>query len=131
MSEAIEELSLSSWRTPLKPSIALSKAAKDHANDIGPKGLFGHEGSNGSTLSQRCLKYLAKSTGYFGENCSGGKNNPEDIVRQLIIDDQVPSRGHRKNIMNTEFRFIGVGYGEHSKYRYMCVQDFADIAVEK
>jgi uncharacterized protein YkwD len=37
----------------MKWSNEVAKAAKDHADDIGPKGLTGHDGSDGSNLGDR------------------------------------------------------------------------------
>jgi uncharacterized protein YkwD len=46
-------------------------------------------------------------------------------VVRLLIDENVPSRGHRENILNAEFRFVGVGVRPHATYGTVCVQDFA------
>lgn len=54
-----------------------------------------------------------------------GSDDPTDIVAQLLIDDGVPSRGHRKNILNKEFKIVGVAFGPHTKFKNMTVQNFA------
>jgi uncharacterized protein YkwD len=38
---------------PLNWSDELSKAAKEHVEDTGPKGLLSHEGSTGATVRDR------------------------------------------------------------------------------
>ena len=62
--------------------------------------------------------------GYTGENISYGDDNARNIVIQLLVDDGVPSRGHRKNILNFKFDEVGVSVGKHSGYGSMCVIDF-------
>ena len=54
-----------------------------------------------------------------------GSDDPTDIVSQLLIDDGVPSRGHRKNILNKDFKIVGVAFGPHTKFKNMTVQNFA------
>ena len=54
---------------PLRWSPELAKAAKEHAEDIGPKGIMSHEGSNGSTVKDRLQRH-GKIINCYGENLS-------------------------------------------------------------
>jgi len=47
------------------------------------------------------------------------------VVRELIIDSGVPSRGHRRNIFYPPLDAAGVACGPHRQYANMCVMDFA------
>jgi uncharacterized protein YkwD len=47
------------------------------------------------------------------------------MVMQLIIDDGVKGRGHRKNTFIRGFTAAGVACGPHPRYKTMCVVDFA------
>jgi uncharacterized protein YkwD len=122
--ECYEELKNSESRPLLFPKKGLSQAAKDHVADTGPKGVVGHDGTDGSTMSSRINRYGTWGRG-ASENISYGYNTAREIVLQLLIDDGVESRGHRRNIMNMNTRYVGVATGPHTVYRYMCVQDFA------
>jgi uncharacterized protein YkwD len=128
--EAIRFLETAKPLAPLKVSKGLSLAAKDHAKDQGPKGATGHDGSDGSSPFAR-MNHYGKWFGSAGENISYGKNTGEEIVFQLLIDDGVQGRGHRKNIFSGAFNVTGVGFGSHRKYNYMCVIDFAGGYAEK
>jgi len=63
--------------------------------------------------------------GRVGENISYGHRDARAIVTQLIIDDGVKDRGHRKNIFDSAYRVVGIATGRHTKYGAMCVMDFA------
>ena len=108
------------------PSKGLSQAAKDHALDQSKTGGLGHTGSDGSQPFDRMNKY-GNWDGYAGENISYGRNDGLGIILQLLIDDGVPSRGHRVNILNPNFNIVGVGIDKHSQYGYVCVIDYASI----
>jgi uncharacterized protein YkwD len=108
----------------LFPERGLALAAKDHVRDIGPTGQMSHTGSNESTPVTRVEKYGA---GYedLGENIAYGTSSGRDIVVDLLIDDGVPSRGHRNVIMLPGFTQTGVSAGAHTRFGIMCVIDYA------
>jgi len=70
---------------------------------------------------------MAVSESYSGinENANYGTEKALDIVVGLLIDKNVPSNGHRKNILNTDSRYIGVAIEPHKRYGVNCVQNFA------
>lgn len=102
----------------------MSLAALDHVNDTGPKGLTGHDGSDGSKLSDRLDRYGSPKV-TWGENIDYGNKDPFAIVSALLVDDGVPNRGHRSNLLNPEFVCVGIAVGPHKQYSDMCVMDYA------
>ncbi len=54
-----------------------------------------------------------------------GFRHPRNIVLQLLIDDGVPSRGHRLSLLDPNFTVMGVGFQPHKFQNYVCVLDFA------
>jgi len=108
----------------LTPSRGMSYAVRVLANDQAESGDVGHETSKGEDPSTR-LNMYGKWIKTYGENVSYGFNNATDIVVQLLVDEGVPSRGHRRNILNTQFNKVGISCAEHAEYRYMCAQTFA------
>lgn len=109
---------------------SLESAAKDHANDIGPSGATGHIGKNGSQANERVEKY-ALWEGAFAENIDYGNDKAEDIVISLLVDDGVPERGHRLNILNPDLLNVGVAFASHKDLDYVCVIVFAQVVKEK
>jgi len=63
--------------------------------------------------------------GYAGENISYGQDTALEVIIQLIVDDGVPSRGHRTNLFNPNFKVCGTFTGPHKVYDTMTVQNFA------
>ncbi len=53
------------------------------------------------------------------------------VIVQLVADDNVPDRGHRKNIFNPAFAFTGVGVSPHPTFGMCCVMDYSSAIGEK
>lgn len=119
--EAVAFLKQARPVAPLKLSRCLSAAALQHVADQGPRGQVGHQGSDGSDPSARARRYVAGIEPYCGENISYGARSARDVVIQLLVDDGVPGRGHRKNLFNPSYQSVGVATGQHTTYGYMTV----------
>jgi uncharacterized protein YkwD len=128
--EAIRELKARKPMSPFRISRGMSLAAKDHVEDTGPKGSTGHSGSDGSKPFDRMNRH-GKWLRSAGENISYGNDEARQVVIQLIVDDGVAGRGHRRNIFNAAFEVVGISCGPHKVYGTMCVQTFAGDYQEK
>lgn len=121
--EAISFLGSTRPLAALRSSRGLSQAAKTHVKDQ-QDGAMGHTGSDGSQPWDRMNRF-GSWQGQVAENISYGGYSARGVVIQLIVDDGVPERGHRANIFNPEYRFVGIGCGAHAHLHDMCVMDFA------
>lgn len=111
----------------LKPVDGLCISAKVYAADMGSTGKVGHNSSDGTNCFERIGRYF--ECGSEGENCSYGYNQAIDIVMQLLIDDGVPSLGHRQNILNKDYYSMGISIKPHLIYQYNCVMDLAGCKI--
>lgn len=94
------------------------------AKDQAYYNITGHDGSDGSTMTDRVKRSGFTGMGW-GENCSYGRYTARDFIMGLLIDDNVPSRGHRKNILNRNYTQVGIGLATgHATYNTVLVTDF-------
>ena len=130
VNECIKFMNSQKSLSTLTPSKGLTRAAKDHANSQSLTDKTGHDGTDGSDPFTRMKRYGSYKTA--GENISYGSKSAREIVVTLLIDDGVKSRGHRKNIMNKDFKTTGVGFAnKHKLYGCECVLDYAGDYTEK
>lgn len=116
---AVDEAVAFLRRTPALPALplnaCLSAASQDHADDQHRGRARGHTGSDGSQPSDRASRHLGRRA-YCGENISYGRPSARDHVIALIVDDGVPSRGHRRNLFHPPYRSLGIGVGPHPEH---------------
>jgi hypothetical protein len=101
----------------MKPVNALTfdqgmyQLANCFAIESGKSGSYGHHRVN-------CVD------GFDGECCSYDCQTGLTVTLQLLIDQDVPSLGHRGICLYDEFSKVGVSIKPHSYYNYCCVLDF-------
>ncbi len=122
--ECVRDLKRQQPLSIIYPSEGLTLAARDHVNDQSKTGRTGHQGSDNSNMRARIERY-GKWEVRIAENIAYGAKTAQQIVIYLLIDDGVSDRGHRKNLLNSNFRMVGVATGNHPKYGLMSVMDFA------
>jgi uncharacterized protein YkwD len=128
--EAIEFLKKAPPAPCLRLSLGMSRAAAEHAADLGRTGSTDHQGSDGSNPSQRVRRH-GKWKGKLGENLGFGEASARRMVLMLLVDDGVPSRHHRTNLLELRFRVAGIACGPHPTYRSLCVIDLASEFEER
>ncbi len=89
----------------------LTTAARAHSQEMLEKDYFSHNSYNGETFGARLKRFGYTSSGYsyytVGENISWGSGSygsPDSIFKGWMN-----STGHKANILNKNFRQIGIG----------------------
>ncbi len=95
------------------PEKDLYYSAQCHAETSGAVGYVGHDRRG------RACRKLEK---FAGECCHYGSDDPLTIVMDLLIDEGVPSLGHRY-ILFTPHTRIGVSLQPHQRYQWNAVLD--------
>jgi uncharacterized protein YkwD len=116
----INQQRASSGLPGLSSSGALSNAARNHSLDMACNNFMSHTGSNGSDFGSR-LSLAGFSYSSAAENIAAGQSSPADVVSAWMGSD-----GHKANILNASFTYIGVGYAysSGSTYNYYWTADF-------
>lgn len=123
--EAIAFLGRQAPLLPLRSAPELVAAARDLAAAQALSGGMGHAGAPGGDAKSRIKKH--KGSGFMAEALSYGAKDPAAVVRQLIVDDGVPTRPNRKLIFDKRYFRAGVACGAHLAARSMCVIDLASF----
>ncbi len=122
--EAVRFLSAEDAQSDLKPAPVLAAAAAEHVAEQARSGRTGHYGANGSGPAERTARHGGGRI--VAEVIAYGAFDARDVVRQLVVDDGVPDRGHRNAVFAARLRYAGVACGPHPRFRTMCVIDMAE-----
>jgi uncharacterized protein YkwD len=104
---------------PLQLSSALSDLARKHSQDMADSGRLSHRSSDGKTLSKRL-----EEAGIFFIEAGENVARSETFVAEIIHDNLVESPEHRENILDPDFKEIGIGIVYKKNRGYYVTQDF-------
>lgn len=130
LTEAIRFMEKATPVPKLRLSVGMSRGARDQVEVQGSTGSVGHGSAEGNRPHERIGLYGSWEK-TVGENIAYGYAHARDAILSFIIDDGVPNRGHRRNILNPNFRVVGIACGPHPAYHTMCVIIFAGGYREK
>lgn len=88
--------------SPLTASASLASLAQDFSKDMAARGFFDHTDPDGRTPWDRASK--AGVRGLAAENTARGQADA-----QAVMDSWMNRDGHRANILNCDFKTLGVG----------------------
>ena len=103
--ELINELKGMNPLPTLEPSECLYAVAKKHAEDQRPTGSIDHLGRDGSYPWDR-VRRECKDMSDGNENIVGGPADVRNSVLLLLVDDGIPSRGHRRTLLNKDWQYV-------------------------
>lgn len=99
---------------PLCVNPILERAARAHSREMLQKQYFSHDSYDGQSFYERLISFGYTPDGYrywtVGENIawgSGPYGRPASVM-----DSWMQSSGHRANILNGEYREVGVGVAQ-------------------
>jgi uncharacterized protein YkwD len=104
---------------PLRTDERLRSAARGHSQDMATNDYFSHTALNGSSFVDRSAAAGYPRDQAGGENIAMGYRTPADVM-----DGWMNSAGHRANILNCDFKAIGVGLARDSAGTPYWTQDF-------
>ncbi|MGP4002553.1 CAP domain-containing protein [Streptomyces sp. 8N706] len=92
--------------SPLTANAKLSAAAEKYSDVMAESGVMSHTGPDGSSMTDR-VEREGYSWSAIGENIAQGQPDAE-----AVMDAWMNSSGHRANILNCNFKELGVGFHE-------------------
>lgn len=104
---------------PLVLDDAMSAVAEDYSKTMLKGGYFSHIGMDGSTPADRMIEKHIR----FGKT---GENIAYATTVEIAHDGLMRSPPHRKNILDPEYRRVGIGVAVGNSYQMMFTQEFAD-----
>ncbi|HMO33075.1 MAG TPA: CAP domain-containing protein [Lacibacter sp.] len=108
----------------LAPDASLKNMGAAHTTDLVMRGgIISHQSASGKGFAQRIKEFGSFRCG--AENIYAGSNDPLEALIILLIDHNVPNKGHRINLLDPAYGRMGLGWELMKDSRAMLVQVFA------
>jgi uncharacterized protein YkwD len=124
MVDAINRERESQGLDPVVVDPVLMKLARGHAQDMIKRNYFSHTTPEGKTYKMR-LKEEGIDLNWTGENFYA-TTSPEGRVVAVTMEWLMGDPSHAKNVLNADYRKVGVGVVKNASGLYMTVQDFTE-----
>lgn len=111
--ELYRELKASPSLPLFYPSEGMSRAAASHASEQSRSGRIGHAGQGGMRAR---IEREGRWSGLIAENIAYNSPSAHEAILGLMIDDGVPDRGHRVNMLNKDLKHVGVAWATHPRF---------------
>lgn len=110
--------------TPLRRDPHLDAVAQAHARHMAEAGFFDHPNPQGMEVFERLDAAGAPAWWTAGENIASGYRNAHEAHKGWM-----DSKGHKKNIRNEQYRYVGIGayYAPATRMGWYWVQVFASF----
>ncbi len=128
--DAISDLKKILKTDALVVSKGMFKAANLQLTDLKENSALSHKGKDGSDAEVRLFRFGMPGA-IYAENISYKAATARDVVMNMILDDGLKNRPHRKNVFSPKFKKIGVACGISNQNDMICVAVFADTFAEK
>lgn len=123
--ELIGELKSMKPLNLLEPSECLYLTAKKHGEEQQVSGALTHKGADNSWPWER-VQHACPGMNDGNENFIYGTANVRSAVAKLLVDAELPDRGHRKTMLNKDWKYIASFYiGNAGIYENTWIQQFA------
>jgi uncharacterized protein YkwD len=97
---------------PLSRDTTLIDIARAHSDDMLKQHYFSHTSPEGQSFQDRIIPAYSRSLARAGENIWGGHGydySDANLLARVIVDSWMSSPGHRANLLNPNFNYVGVG----------------------
>ncbi len=103
---------------PLERDTTLIDIARAHSDDMLKRNYFSHVSPDGKSIQDRIVPAYSRTLSRAGENIWSGHGydySDSTLMARVIVDSWMSSPGHRANILNPNFNYLGVGVSAMGK----------------
>lgn len=125
LQDCLDDLNNATPLPAMSSSYAISDACQQHLDDLSRNDFCSHIGTDCSTPEERLARF-GEHREQCGENIVFGMRVAKEVVYHMLIDDGSPDRGHRANLLNMDFHFVGLAHGSHPSAETVTVALFVD-----
>jgi uncharacterized protein YkwD len=103
---------------PLGRDTNLIDIARAHSDDMLKRNYFSHVSPDGKSIQDRIVPAYSRTLSRAGENIWSGHGydySDTTLMARVIVDSWMSSPGHRANILNPNYNYLGVGVSAMAK----------------